>query len=146
MRSIIGPRWVTWKLAFLRIAQKTFHRRLYNALGVWIIFCKLEVCKMHGGCSFRVSGKSRCSMFVAYSTCFGLVRCVEKFILNGAQENWIFQELRRKPQIVDLKCFWCSQHFWMFSLVRCGANFFYLGRRKTLFLKSSAEVLKRSAL
>ena len=48
MRSITGPQWVTGKLPFLRIARNTFYRRFYNALGVCSIFCKLEVCIMHG--------------------------------------------------------------------------------------------------
>ena len=145
MPSIIGPRWVTWKLAFLRIAQKTFHRRLYNALGVWIIFCKLEV---YNAWRLLFLGLWKKPMFGVCSIFYMFWACSMrgKIILNGAHENWIFQELRRKPQIVDLKCFWGSQHFWMFSLVRCRANFFYLGRRKTLFLNSSPEIFKRSAL
>ena len=44
MCSIIGAQWVTGKLPFFKIAGKTLHCRIYNAVGFCSIFCKFEVC------------------------------------------------------------------------------------------------------
>ena len=65
MRSIIGAKLVTGKFAFLRIARNTFHPRFHHALAVCSIFCKFQVCKMHG--EFAHCDSLEKSIFSRYS-------------------------------------------------------------------------------
>lgn len=48
MSSVIGPQWVTGKLAFFTIAWNTFDRRFSNDLRVCSIFCKFKLGTLYG--------------------------------------------------------------------------------------------------
>ena len=74
---------------FLIIARNTFHRHYYTALAVCRIFCKFELCTMHGDFALsrspakvgfqqlletvQIIGSLMFSVSVAYSARFGFV-------------------------------------------------------------------------